>query len=143
MITLIGKEMAKEGNSFIFQNPAEECENCRLKHTCVEILKPGRKYIIKEVKNIEHKCPINESALITIKAELSDIEMLIDAKKAFEGSNFLYQENTCKNTECENYKLCHPEGIKTNDKVTIAKDLRKTIKCEKNNKILKKILARL
>ena len=46
MITLIGKELAREGVSFIFHEPAEECESCRFKSSCVDSLEEGHRYTI-------------------------------------------------------------------------------------------------
>ena len=56
MITLIGKEIAKKDSSFIFQGPAEECENCRIKSACVGSLEIGRKYTITDVKDTSCAC---------------------------------------------------------------------------------------
>lgn len=38
MITLIGKDLAKKGNEFIFYGSVDECENCRFKASCVDSL---------------------------------------------------------------------------------------------------------
>ena len=141
MITLIGLEMAKKGNSFIFQGPAKECEDCRFKATCVDSLEEGRKYIIKDIKESELKCKLTDSIIIPVEVSLADIEMYFDSHKVFEGSNFIYTKKDCEFKECENYNKCFPEGLHEGDKVTIAKDLREITNC-KDKKSLKKILAR-
>lgn len=38
MITLIGKDLAKKGNEFIFYGSVDECESCRFKASCVDSL---------------------------------------------------------------------------------------------------------
>ena len=43
MITLIGKDLASEGTEFVFLGPAEECESCRFKSSCVGSLEVNRK----------------------------------------------------------------------------------------------------
>ena len=43
MITLIGKDLAKEGQEFVFLGPAEECEKCIFKSYCVGNLEKNRK----------------------------------------------------------------------------------------------------
>lgn len=53
MITLIGKDLAKEGNEFVFYGPVEECESCRFKSSCINSLEKGRKYVIIEVRDVE------------------------------------------------------------------------------------------
>jgi uncharacterized protein (UPF0179 family) len=143
MITLIGKEIAKKGTSFIFQGAAEECETCRYKSTCVNSLEVGRKYTITEVKNSEHRCPIHGEGKVTpIEVELADIEMLFDSKKVFEGSHFNYEEPECSIKDCKYRYLCFPEGLVPGDKVMIAKDLRESPENCEMDKSLKKILAR-
>ena len=42
-ITLIGKKLAKEGEEFFFEGEAPECEQSRLKNTCMG-LERGRRY---------------------------------------------------------------------------------------------------
>ena len=44
MITLIGKDLAKKGNEFIFYGSVDECENCRFKASCVDSLEKNSKY---------------------------------------------------------------------------------------------------
>ena len=72
MITLIGKNIAKEGLSFVFYGPLEECSNCRFKSSCVDSLEIGRKYAITEVRDVEQKCPIHEDAYYGQRFKESD-----------------------------------------------------------------------
>ena len=66
MITLIGKKLAKEGESFIFYEPAEECSTCRFKASCIDSLEEGHKYTITEVRDVEQKCPIHEDEKVQV-----------------------------------------------------------------------------
>ena len=59
MITLIGKDLAKKGQEFVFLGPAEDCEDCRFKSSCVGNLEENRKYVVVEVRDNEQKCPIH------------------------------------------------------------------------------------
>ena len=68
MITLIGKELAKEGVSFVFYEPAEECSECRFKASCVDSLKKGHRYTITEVRDVEQKCPVHENDKVQVVA---------------------------------------------------------------------------
>ena len=68
MITLIGKELAKEGVSFIFHEPADECANCRFKASCVDSLEEGHRYTITEVRDVDQKCPIHEGEQVQVVA---------------------------------------------------------------------------
>ena len=50
MITLIGKDLAQKGTEFVFLGPAEECDDCRFKSSCIGNLELNRKYVITDVK---------------------------------------------------------------------------------------------
>lgn len=125
MITLIGKDLAKKGLSFIFYGSTEQCEKCRFKASCVDSLEVGRKYTIKEIKDIEQKCEIHDEELVkSVEVELSDIESFIDSKKVFEGSTTIYNPINC-DIGCIFREFCLPEGLIKNDKCTIVKNLGK------------------
>ena len=82
MITLIGKELAKEGVSFIFYESAEECSTCRFKASCVDSLKEGHRYTITEVRDVEQKCPIHENDKVqVVSVENAEFTILTDSRK--------------------------------------------------------------
>ena len=64
MITLIGKDLAYEGNEFVYLGPASECEDCKFKSSCIGNLEPNRKYVITGVKDNEQKCPIHSENIV-------------------------------------------------------------------------------
>lgn len=143
MISLIGKELAKKNEVFMFYGLSNECEKCRFRSTCIDPLEEGRKYIIKEVKDVEQKCPLHEQEKVKVVIiEKAPITALVDSKKAFEGSVIHFEPIFCEN---ENFKeLCAPEGLKEGDKCKIVKDLGKfkelTIKDNNFNKVQLEIL---
>ncbi|WP_178647564.1 UPF0179 family protein [uncultured Methanobrevibacter sp.] len=119
MITLIGKDLAKKGTSFIFYGPAEECESCRFKSSCVDSLEEGRKYDIIEVRDNEQKCPIHsENIVVPVEVERASIKLLTNSKNVFEGSTFRYVPIDC-DEECEFKEYCVPEGLIEGDKCII------------------------
>ncbi|MBR2558285.1 MAG: UPF0179 family protein [Methanobrevibacter sp.] len=119
MITLIGKDLAKEGNEFIFYGPAEECNDCRFKSSCVGNLEEGRKYKITDIKDNEQKCPIHaENTVIPVEVERSQITILTTSKNIFEGSTFTYDVPDC-DENCDFRDLCFPEGLKDKDKCIV------------------------
>lgn len=122
MITLIGKDLAKKGNEFIFYGPAEECNDCRFKSSCVGSLEEGRKYKIVDIKDNEQKCPIHaENTVIPVEVERSQITLLTESKNIFEGSTFTYNAPEC-DENCDFHDLCFPEGLKENDKCIVLKN---------------------
>ena len=64
MITLIGKDLAKKGQEFVFLGPAPECEECRFKSSCVGNLELNRKYVVTDVKDNEQKCPLHAEGIV-------------------------------------------------------------------------------
>jgi len=91
MITLIGKDLAKKGQEFVFLGPADECETCRFKSSCVGNLELNRKYVVVDVKENEQKCPIHaEGIVIPVEVDRAKIDLLTTSKSIFEGSTFTY-----------------------------------------------------
>lgn len=142
MISLIGKEHAKEGNVFLFYGSNKECQGCRFKSTCIDSLEEGRKYIITEVKDVEQKCLVHESGKVqVVEVEKSYITALIDSKIAFEGSVIHYEPISCDNTSFED--LCSPEGLKKGDKCKIIKNCGKFEEFHKNGQSLNKVVLKV
>lgn len=119
MITLIGKDLAKKGQEFVFLGPADECENCRFKSSCIGNLELNRKYIVVDVKENEQKCPIHaEGKVIPVEIERAQIDILTDSKNIFEGSTFTYNALDC-DENCDYHDLCFPDGLLENDKCIV------------------------
>lgn len=137
MITLIGEDLAEVGLTFIFDGPAEACEKCRFKASCVDSLEKGRKYAITNVKDITQKCEIHHGGIVqAVEVEMADVEALLDSKKVFEGSNITYTPPECAE-ECIYHHLCFPEGLVKNDKCVIIKNLGKHDVCAKDYNLTK------
>lgn len=142
MITLIGKNLAKKGQEFIFLGPADECEKCRFKASCIGNLELNRKYIIVDVKENEQKCPIHsQETVIPVEVERSSIEILTTSKNIFEGSTFTYNAPDC-DENCEFKDLCFPDGLIENDKCIVLKNEGKhKAECKKGYKLNKLTLG--
>ena len=121
--TLIGVKLAKVGEEFIFLGAARECEDCKLRSTCMN-LEEGRRYRIEEVKeDVRHDCPLHDGGVCVIRVVEPPITVAIEARKAFEGSKIVFEPPECDKNECEQYELCHPPGLKRGDKCTILRTL--------------------
>ena len=138
MITLIGKDLAKEGQEFVFLGPADDCEKCRFKSSCIGNLELNRKYVVKEVKENEQKCPIHaEGKVIPIEVELAQIDLLTSSKSIFEGSTFTYNAPDC-DENCDFHDLCFPDGLMENDKcIVLNNDGKHKEECKKGYKLNK------
>lgn len=119
MITLIGVDLAKEGQEFVFLGPADECEDCRFKSSCVGNLEVNRKYIVTSIKDNEQKCPIHaEGKVIPVEVDRAKIDLLTSSKNIFEGSTFTYNAPEC-DEKCDYHDLCFPDGLREGDKCII------------------------
>lgn len=132
MITLVGKDFAKEGTKFIFYGPAEACKNCRFKASCVDSLEKDRLYEIISVRHNGQKCPLHaENEVFPVEVQKADVPLLFNSKIVFEGSTIVYNAPEC-DEYCEYHDLCFPEGLLENDKCIIIKDFGKFEgKCKK------------
>lgn len=142
MITLIGKDLAKEGQEFVFLGPAEECEKCRFKSSCVGNLELNRKYVVVNVKENEQKCSIHaEGAVLPVEVELAQIDLLTASKNIFEGSTFTFNAPNC-DEKCDFHDLCFPEGLIENDKCIVLNNVGKhKEECKKGYKLNKLTLG--
>lgn len=142
MITLIGKHLAKEGNSFIFYGPADECKSCRYKSSCINSLIEGHKYKIIEVRDVEQKCPLHDDEKVNVVVVEEADSVVYTDSKVFEGSKFTYKYLNCSNEDCDFREFCFPESIKNNDKCVFVKDLGSFDECPVNiplNKVVVKL----
>ena len=143
MITLIGKDLAKKGQEFVFLGPADECETCRFKSSCVGNLELNRKYVVVDVKENEQKCPIHaEGIVIPVEVDRAKINLLTQSKSIFEGSTFTFNAPDCDEETCEFRDLCFPEGLMENDKCIVLKnDGKHKEECKKGYKLNKLTLG--
>ena len=142
MITLIGKNLAKEGQEFLFLGPADECDDCRFKSSCVGNLEANRKYVVTAVKENEQNCPIHaEGKVIPVEVDRAEIDILTTSKNIFEGSTFTYKAFEC-DENCEFQDFCFPEGLVENDKCIVLENLGKHKgECKKGYKLNKLTLG--
>lgn len=142
MITLIGKDLAKKGQEFVFLGPTSECENCRFKSSCVDNLEINRKYVVTGVKDNEQKCPIHSGGIvIPVEIDRAKIDLLTDSKSIFEGSTFTYEAPDC-DEKCDFHDLCFPEGLVENDKCIVLENNGKhKEECKKGYKLNKLTLG--
>ena len=142
MITLIGKDLAKEGLEFVFLGPAPECEGCRFKSSCIGNLELNRKYVVTEVRDNEQKCQIHaEEVVIPVQVERASIDVLTTSKNIFEGSTFTYNAPEC-DEKCDFHDLCFPDGLFENDKCIVLENKGKhKEECKKGLKLNKLTLG--
>ncbi|HOM95794.1 MAG: UPF0179 family protein [Candidatus Methanofastidiosa archaeon] len=132
ILTLLPKNLAKPGFSFVAGRGDVECKDCRFFKTCVDNLKPGRIYTVISVRNIEHPCKIHDSGVKIVEVKESHIEAAIPKKYAIEGSTGIYSFS-CDEI-CQHHDFCIPEGIAIGDKFLILK-VKEKLECPLGNNI--------
>ncbi len=119
IVTLIGANLANEGEEFIFLGASKKCEECRLKNACTN-LEVDRRYRIEKVRNeIKHDCYIHEEGVCVVEVIEPPITVAIEAKYAFKNSKIVFEPPDCEETDCELYDSCHPSGLREGDRCTI------------------------
>lgn len=130
-ITLIGSKLAKPGVQFIYRGPAVECEKCKLRNVCLN-LDDNKMYQVTVVRNgNDHDCLLHDTSVRAVEVVPCPIVVAIESRKVFNGSKIVYEEPKCEKT-CASYVLCHPPGLVSGEKYTIAEvfeDVRGT--CDK------------
>ncbi len=118
-ITLIGIKLAKPGEHFIYRGPQPECEKCKLKTVCLNLDKNKKYQVVALRGGNEHECNLHEAGVRAVDVIPCPIIVAIESRKAFNGSKLTYEEPKCEKT-CPTYELCHPLGLISGDKYTIA-----------------------
>ncbi len=122
-ITLIGVDLAKPGTEFIFNGPAAECDACKLRNTCLNLV-VGRRYRVGATRGTaEHKCALHDVGVRAVEVTESPNVVAIDSKKAFSGSKIVYKQTECGARDCKIYELCHPDGVEHGENLVIAEVL--------------------
>ncbi|KYC46001.1 MAG: hypothetical protein APG12_00276 [Candidatus Methanofastidiosum methylothiophilum] len=139
ILTLLPKNLAKQGFSFVAGKGDVECKECRFYRTCVENLKPGRVYTVCSVRNIEHPCKIHDSGVKIVEVKEAQIEAAVPKKFAIEGATGIFSFS-CKE-RCQYQDFCVPDGIKDGDKFLII-SIKEKLECPLGNNIQRVILKR-
>jgi hypothetical protein len=116
-VTLIGKELAKNGLEFIYEGNIDDCGACKLNKACNN-LKKGRRYRIVGVRKTSHNCPVHLNGALSVEVVESPIPVLLNADMAI-GNPRIQYEFSCSKLGCSNYDLCRPEGLVEGDKYVV------------------------
>ncbi|MGC8850454.1 MAG: UPF0179 family protein, partial [Candidatus Bathyarchaeia archaeon] len=64
---------------------------------------------------------------VLVEVEEAPVSLLVKAEAAIPGALFTYESPDCPSS-CENYALCHPQGLKTGDRCLIV-EVKEAIRC--------------
>jgi uncharacterized protein (UPF0179 family) len=121
-ITLIGIHLATPGMEFIYEGELQECETCKVRKACNNLL-PGRRYRITEVrKGSRHECVVHREATCAVNVVEAPLIALVSADMAIPNSTIQYF-TSCNRTECRSFELCRPDGIIESERYLIGEIL--------------------
>lgn len=125
LVTLIGEKLAKKDNEFTYLGPINECRNCKLKTVCFN-LKPGRKYVITDIREKRHNCNVHEGTAAVVEVKELPIIAAISMELS-EGEEEKIEVRGCKSIGCNNYEICN--AILEKDKKYKIEKIYETIDC--------------
>jgi hypothetical protein len=134
LVTLIGEQLAEEGEVFTYLGPLNECKNCKLKNVCFN-LKPGRNYKITQLREKTHQCTVHEGKVVVVEVSELPIEAVID-KQLSEETRTKIEKQNCKNIGCDYYEICTNQAIQQGKQYTIKK-VHGAIQCPLGKKLYK------
>ena len=142
LVTLIGAELAKEGEEFIFLGASKKCEECKLKNACTN-LEVDRRYRVEKVRDeMKHDCYIHENGVCVVEVTEAPITAAIEAAYTFKNSKIVFVPPNCKESNCELFDSCHPAGLREGDKCTILEIIGDAPGECKNGRVLKLVSMR-
>jgi len=134
LVTLVGEQLAVEGEEFTYLGSNSECRNCQLKTVCFN-LKPGRHYRITKLREKHHDCNLHEGKVIVVEVEELPLTAAIP-KELPEGTVTTVEKQDCKNIGCDSFEICTSQPLQ-NGRTYIIKKVYKKINCLKHQELYK------
>lgn len=142
LVTLIGVELAKEGEEFIFLGASMKCEECKLKNACTN-LEVDRRYRVEKIRDeMKHDCYIREDGVRVVEVTEALITAAIEGAYTFKNSKIVFAPPNCKEYDCELFDSCLPAGLREGDKCTILDVIGDAPGECKNGRVLKLVSMR-
>ena len=104
LVTLVGEQLAVEGEEFIYLGANSECRNCQLKTVCFN-LKSGRDYRITKLREKSHECNIHEGKVIVVEVEELPLTVAV-SNEPTEGETVTMKKKECRNIGCDSFDIC-------------------------------------
>jgi hypothetical protein len=134
LVTLIGEQLAVEGEEFTYIGSSNECKNCQLKTVCFN-LKQGRRYRITKLRDKRHECGIHDGKVVVIEVEELPLTVAI-TKELSEGKTTTVKKKECKHIGCDFFDICTITALQNGKNYTIKKAYGK-MECPKHNVLYK------
>jgi uncharacterized protein (UPF0179 family) len=135
LVTLVGEKIAKEGKTFTYLGPNNDCRNCKLKTVCFN-LKPGRGYKIIKIRDKRHSCSVHEGNAAVVEVQEQTIVATIN-KEHSKGESIKTEKKECGNIGCDHYELCNHLALKKDKEYKVVKTYDDKIDCPLGYKLQK------
>lgn len=140
-ITLCGVKQARKGYRFIHLGGAEACKGCELLKVCDGNLERGRIYEVKALRRKVFPCPLHEDGVRVVEVEEAAIYGALEPKRAILNAIIAFEPQPCERRDCESYGLCHPLGLKPQDRCQVL-SVTERIPCPEKMDLRKALLKR-
>jgi uncharacterized protein len=130
IVTLVGEDIAVEGNEFVYLGANTECRNCQLKTVCFN-LKPGRTYRISKIRDKRHNCTVHDGQVVVVEVEEQPISGMVDMD-VMEGASVPLRKTGCRNLSCNFFDVCTNPGITSGRSYQVTKNYGK-VECPKGS----------
>jgi uncharacterized protein (UPF0179 family) len=132
LVTLVGEQLAVEGEEFTYLGSNSECRNCQLKTVCFN-LKPGRRYRITKLREKNHDCNLHEGKVVVVEVDELPLTVAVP-KELSEGKTTTVKKQDCRNIGCDSFEICTNMGLQ-NGRNYMVKKVYEKINCPKNHEL--------
>jgi uncharacterized protein (UPF0179 family) len=132
LVTLVGEQLAIEGEEFTYLGSNSECRNCQLKTVCFN-LRPGRRYRITKLREKNHDCNLHEGKVVVVEVDELPLTVAVP-KELSEGTITTIKKQDCRNIGCDSFEICTNMGLQNGRNYTVKKVYEK-INCPKDHEL--------
>ncbi len=119
LVTLVGEQLAVEGQEFTYLGSNSECRSCQLKTVCFN-LKAGRNYRITKLRDKFHECNLHEGKVMVVEVEELPLTVAIPSPPS-EGATTTIEKKECRNLGCDFFDVCTTTALQNGKTFTIRK----------------------
>ena len=134
LVTLVGEQLAVEGQEFTYLGANSECRSCQLKTVCFN-LKAGRNYRIIKLREKSHECNLHEGKVMVVEVEELPLTVAVPPQPS-EGATTTIDKKECRNIGCDSFDICATTTLQNGKTYTIRK-VYERLTCPKNIELVK------
>jgi uncharacterized protein (UPF0179 family) len=120
-VTLVGRELAAEGEEFVYRGEAPGCEGCPYRDQCLNLVEGGRYRVVSVREGGQPlDCAVHAGGeVVAVEVEPASTTVNVPTRRAYAGSKASLA-GSCPHTECPSHGLCVPNGVDFDEEHRIA-----------------------